>query len=90
MKNNLGILTSSQNYKYPKTPELVANLKPFWQQYHELKNKFCKQVSKLEVSMSKATHIPGMIFFQLDGESHGIGNLCRDMELITDRELERD
>lgn len=76
-------------YPYPKTPALVAKLKPYWERMEALRGKFYEQVTRLEIEMSKATGIGNMIFFMSDGEHAGIGNLNRSLELIPAEELEK-
>lgn len=79
--------------KYPKTPELIACLRPFWKELREalapLTRAESREVDEIEKRMRDITGIKDLEFiFGDDGSVAGIGTTSRSMELIHDTELE--
>ena len=79
-------------YKYPKTPELIEKLKPFWNEMREAQGRFENEIAAIESRMHDATGIDGIEFWTSDMDEGivGIGTWDRSMELIHDSELDRD
>jgi hypothetical protein len=77
-----------KKYKYPKTKQLIKQLKPFLLYYELVEEEYWKYVHKIEKSIQTLTGIPDIELFFCDNEFSGIGNSERTMELIHRHELE--
>ena len=75
-------------YKYPKTKELIKKLQSYWIEVQKLDNLHRTLVYELEKKMEKAIGIEGIEFFMCDNSIVGIGNVERTMELIHGEELD--
>ena len=71
-----------------KTPELIAALRPFWQELQKTQKENRWKVAYIEARMREATGIEDLEFFEADGDFVGIGNCSRILPLIHDTELE--
>jgi hypothetical protein len=74
--------------KIKKTPELILDLKPFWNEAREAEIEFRIKLSEIESRMYEKTRIEGIEFFFCDNAIVGIGNFERTMELIHDADLD--
>jgi len=69
--------------------ELINKLKPYYEKYEKLTNKYWGEINLLEKEMSLRLKIEGLEFFHCDGDFAGIGNVERTMKLIHREELEK-
>jgi hypothetical protein len=76
------IKTRKKLYKIIPTKKQLSIMKLYWSMFQVEENTFWGKIGNLEKSMSAATKIPGLEFFQSDGDWCGIGQADREMKLI--------
>lgn len=77
-----------KEYKIKVTKKLLRQLRPFWQEFRKVQDRYDVKLRKLEEEMAKKTGIKNIEFFFCDNEIAGIGNVERTMPLIHSTELE--
>jgi hypothetical protein len=77
-----------KKYKYPKTKKLIKRLKPYYEQFKEIEDRYYKEIGDLEREIEGVLGIKNIEFFFCDNECAGIGNADRTMELIHLEEIE--
>ncbi len=77
-----------KRYKIKVTKKLLKQLRPFWQEFRKVQDRYDIEITELEEKTAQKTGIKNIEFFRCDNEIVGIGNVERTMPLIHDTELE--
>ena len=74
-------------YKIKVTPKLLKEFTYAWKLVQHASNQYWDSIYQIEQSLKKSTNISAEVFF-VDGDLVGIGEVNREMRLVTREELE--